>query len=190
MTRKINRVAVFGGSWPKPGHPAYQQALELGRLLGTSGFTVLTGGYVGVMEAVSRGAAERNAHVVGVTCDEIERFRPVGPNAWVKEEQRFSSLRSRLMGIIEGCDAALALPGGVGTLTEVSLMWNHMLVSAISPRPLILVGLGWETIIASFFQAMNDYIPAEQRAWITLATDIHAAVEILQNLYGNDKVKP
>ena len=56
MERK--RITVFGGSQPKPGDEDYQQALRLGALLGSAGFTVLTGGYVGTMEAVSRGAAE------------------------------------------------------------------------------------------------------------------------------------
>lgn len=185
MIEKIDRVAVFGGSWPKPGQAAYQEALELGRLLGTAGFTVLTGGYVGTMEAVSRGAAESNAHVIGVTCDEIERFRPTGPNAWVKEELRFTTLRARLMGIIEACDAAVALPGGVGTLTEVASMWNHLLVGAIAPRPLILVGSGWETIISAFFRTMHDYVPPEQRAWVSFTDNIQAAVELLVKLKGN-----
>ncbi|MDI6694379.1 MAG: hypothetical protein QME21_04975 [Anaerolineales bacterium] len=66
----IRAVTVFGGSRPTPED--YEQALHLGRLLGGSGYIVLTGGYIGVMEAVSRGASEAGGHVIGVTCDEIE----------------------------------------------------------------------------------------------------------------------
>ena len=71
------RVTVFGGSQPGEDSPAYSQAIELGRLLASRGHTVLTGGYIGSMEAVSRGAAEAGGHVVGVTCEEIEAWRPV-----------------------------------------------------------------------------------------------------------------
>ena len=76
------------------------------------------------MEAVSRGASEAGGHVIGVTCVDIENWRKVGANRWVKEEWRKQTLIERLQALVEGCDAALALPGGPGTLTEVSLMWN------------------------------------------------------------------
>lgn len=179
MPKTPFRVAVFGSSLPKPGDPAYTEALTLGKLLGENGYLVLTGGYVGTMEAVSCGAAQQGAHVIGVTCDEIEKFRPVGPNPWVKEEMRFPTLRSRLMGIIDACDAALVLPGGIGTLAEMTMMWNHLLVGAISPRPLVLIGAGWSRIIDLLFTTMNEYIPIDQRAWISLAEDIYTAQQQL-----------
>ena len=53
------RVTVFGGSLPKPGEPAYRNAYELGKLLGAAGFAVLTGGYIGTMEAVSAARRRR-----------------------------------------------------------------------------------------------------------------------------------
>lgn len=186
MNHSPLHIAVFGGSWPKPGHPAYDEALALGSLLGSKGYVVLTGGYVGTMEAVSRGASQQGAHVIGVTCDEIERFRPTKPNPWVKEELRFPTLRSRLMGIIDACDAAFVLPGGIGTLAEMAMMWNHLLVGSITPRPLILIGTGWEAIIETLFSTMNNYIPEEQRAWITVASDINTAHQHLLNWLEND----
>ncbi len=135
--QKSLRVTVFGGSHPKPGDPAYEQALILGKLLGSAGYTVLTGGYMGTMEAVSRGAAESGGHVIGVTCDEIESWRPVEPNPWVMDQIRYPTLRKRLYALIEECDAAIALPGGIGTLAEIATMWSQMQVFATSPRPLI-----------------------------------------------------
>lgn len=86
-------VTVFGGSQPMPGDPAYQEAMNLGSLLAQSGHTVLTGGYIGTMEAVSRGASEAGGHVIGVTCDEIEIWRPTRANPWVKEEWHYKTLR-------------------------------------------------------------------------------------------------
>ena len=68
------KVSVFGSSKPTPGDKTYTEALELGSLLAKRGHTVLTGGYMGTMEAVSRGAAEAGGHVIGVTCSDIEKW--------------------------------------------------------------------------------------------------------------------
>ena len=108
------KITVFGGSSPKPGEEAYQQAYQLGCLIGEAGYTVLTGGYIGTMEAVSRGANENGGYVIGVTCGQIETWRPVSPNRWVQEEMRFDTLRDRMYALIDNCDAALVLPGGGG----------------------------------------------------------------------------
>ena len=91
----------------------------MGEHLASSGHTVLTGGYIGTMEAVSRGAAETGGHVIGVTCMEIERWRGVSANSWVLEEWKVETLLERLQILIKECDAAIALPGGPGTLTPV-----------------------------------------------------------------------
>lgn len=61
------KVTVFGGAAAVPGNPAYFEAQRLGCLLAQAGHAVLTGGYMGAMEATSRGAAEAGGHVIGVT---------------------------------------------------------------------------------------------------------------------------
>ncbi len=175
--RLIKNVTVFGGS--RPNERDYQQALRLGQLLGQAGYAVLTGGYIGTMEAVSRGAAENGGHVIGVTCDEIERWRPVSPNLWVKEERRYATLRQRLFALIDGCDAAIALPGGPGTLTEIMLTWNQLLIGSIPPRPLILIGEGWQATIAQFYASLGEYTPETQRRWVSFAADADSAVKLL-----------
>ncbi len=177
-------VTVFGGSHPKPGEPAYQEALQLGRLLAQAGHTVLTGGYIGTMEAVSRGAAEAGGHVIGVTCQEIEDFRPTKANPWVEEEWRYPTLRERLMALVDGCQAALALPGGPGTLAEISVTWNHLIIGAISPRPLILIGPDWQASLQNFIQAMHAYVNPKDVGLISFAADIQAAVQQLAALNG------
>ncbi|RME08491.1 MAG: LOG family protein [Anaerolineae bacterium] len=177
------RVTVFGGSKPRPGEAAYEQARRLGRLLGEAGHVVLTGGYIGAMEAVSRGAAEAGAHVIGVTCDEIEAWRPVAPNRWVKEEMRFPTLRERMYALMEHCDAALALPGGIGTLAEVAAMWSQMQTRAMPSRPLILVGAGWERVFLTLFEELGEYIDHPSRALLSFAVDVDAAVENLSGLF-------
>jgi uncharacterized protein (TIGR00730 family) len=172
-------ISVFGGAQPQPDSSEYNEARTLGGLLAQRGHTVLTGGYIGVMEAVSRGAYEAGGHVIGVTCEDIEAWRKVSKNQWVKEEWRKKTLIERLQALIEGCDAAIALPGGVGTLTEISIMWNLMVVESLPRRPLILVGSGWQSTLDQFFTSFEYYMPMRQRDDLRFAADVHTAVELL-----------
>jgi len=173
------KVSVFGGSQPKEGDSAYAEAMELGKLLAERGHTVLTGGYIGTMEAVSRGAYEVGGHVIGVTCEDIENWRKVVPNQWVKEERRKKTLNERLRVLIQDCDAALALPGGAGTLTEVALMWNLMIVESRHRSPLILIGRGWQSTFDQFFKNFDGYMSASQRGLLQFADDVKTAVMML-----------
>jgi uncharacterized protein (TIGR00730 family) len=174
------KVSVFGGSQPKEDSSAYAEARELGRLLAERGHIVLTGGYIGVMEAVSRGAREAGGHVIGVTCEDIEAWRPIKANAWVVEEIRVKTLIERLHTLIHESDAALALPGGAGTLAEISVMWNLMIVESLHRRPLILIGDGWQSVFDQFFQGFDTYMPVHQREILRFAKDIQTAVKLLE----------
>jgi uncharacterized protein (TIGR00725 family) len=174
------QISIFGGSQPKPGSLAYEEAHQLGELLAKRGHTVMTGGYIGTMEAVSRGAAEAGGHVIGVTCGEIERWRDVGVNRWVKEEWRKQTLVERLQVLIRECDAAIALSGGPGTLTEISLMWNLMIVESMRRRPLVLVGDGWQSVFDQLFKTFDVYIPAGQRDLVSFAKDVQTAVKLIE----------
>ena len=172
-------VTVFGGSRPREGEPAYSEALRLGRLLAERGHTVLTGGYIGTMEAVSRGACEAGGHVIGVTCSEIERWRKIPANRWVKEEWKRESLLERMRDLIHECDAAFALPGGAGTLTEIALMWNLMIVEVLHRRPLILIGDGWQAVFDQVFTGLSEYTAEPHRSLLHFAPNVDTAVQML-----------
>jgi uncharacterized protein (TIGR00725 family) len=174
------KISVFGGSQPKAGDAAYEEARLLGELLAQRGHVVLNGGYIGTMEAVSRGAAEAGGHVIGVTCEEIEQWRKVKANAWVKEEIRKKTLMERLQVLVEECDAAIALPGGAGTLTEIALAWNLMIVESRHRSPLILVGGGWQSTFDQFFHEFQTYMPVHQRDLLQFAPDVKSAVKIIE----------
>ncbi|MCK4725944.1 MAG: LOG family protein [Anaerolineales bacterium] len=175
------RVTIFGGSKPKPGDQAYQDAYKLGCLLGDANHDVITGGYIGTMEAISRGAAESGAQVIGVTCDQIETWRSVKPNRWLTEEIRFASLVERMVALIDLCDLALVLPGGPGTLAEISLMWNLLIIGGIAPKPIYMIGDRWQSVFDQFLNCFNDYNPAEQRAWINFLPSIDDVIDQLKS---------
>ena len=121
-------------------------------MLAEAGCAVATGGYSGVMSAVSQGAAEANGHVIGVTSAQIERFRPLQANQWVQQEIRYESLRERLLHLVTQNDGMIVLPGGIGTLSEMTLAWSFMQVGEIEPRPLVLLGEQWRATVTSFVQ--------------------------------------
>jgi uncharacterized protein (TIGR00725 family) len=172
-------VTVFGGASARPGEPGYQDALKLGSLLAQAGHTVLTGGYMGTMEAASKGAALSGGHVIGVTCAEIERWRDARANPWVKEEWKTDTLVERLFLLMDEAQAAIALPGGTGTLVEITLLWNRMVITAAPLRPLILVGKGWKNTIDTLFHEQDAYIGEPQRRLLSFSPTVEEAAALL-----------
>jgi len=174
-------VTIFGSASPAPTDPLYQQAFTLGHLLGQAGHTILTGGYMGTMEAASKGAREAGAHVIGVTCAEIERWRAARANPWVAEEWPTQTLSERIQMMLDHSQAFIALPGGPGTLAEISLAWNRLAVDALPPMPLILVGAGWHATFQQFFTSLEGNISPKARALLTFVDTVEQAVACLPN---------
>src|SRR5271154_4213144 len=86
-------VTVFGSSRPREGDADYEEARVLGRALAKHGFAVCSGGYGGVMEAVSRGAKESGGKTYGVTA---EFFKSAKTNSWIDIEVRKKTWEERL----------------------------------------------------------------------------------------------
>jgi uncharacterized protein (TIGR00730 family) len=175
-------ISVFGSSAPRPGEPAYEEARAVGRLLASRGYAVATGGYNGTMEAASRGAAEVGGRVIGVTSAQIERFRPLGPNEWVQEVVRYDSLRERLVHLVTNNDGMIVLPGGIGTLSEMTLAWSFLQVGEIPARPLVLLGELWQETLRAFVR--TDYVPEAHQALLQFAATPEEAVALLADGSG------
>jgi uncharacterized protein (TIGR00730 family) len=144
----LSIVTVFGAAAMSPTDPEYARAEHLGRLLAEAGYVVMTGGYFGSMEAVSKGAKSAGGHVIGVTVSRFEGpGRRSGPNTYVDEVVRYDSLRDRLLHLVERCDAAVALPGGIGTLSEVSLLWSFLQTDEVDLKPFVLLGDFWAGLL-------------------------------------------
>ena len=170
-------ISVFGSARPKPDTPDYVQAYEVGRLLAKNGYAVATGGYMGTMEGVSKGASEAGGHVIGVTSQQIELYRPIAPNQWVAEEIKYDSLRERMLHLVMNNDGAIVLPGGVGTLAELALAWNLIQVDEIGARPFVLLGDIWKRTFEAFISA--DYVTDETAAIAQYADTLEQAVQLI-----------
>jgi uncharacterized protein (TIGR00730 family) len=175
-------ISVFGSSRPQPGDPDYQLAYELGRQLAQAGFAVATGGYIGTMTAVSQGAAGAGGPAIGVTCDEIEAWRTVGPNAWITQEIRYCTLWERLIHLVTQNAGIVALPGGVGTLAEVALAWSQLQIGAMPPRPLILFDGFWRPAVDAIID--SAYVSQSDRQLLHFAATPGEAVAYLRHHIG------
>ena len=171
---KMKVISVFGSASPKAGSADYAQACLVGKLLAKAGFAVATGGYVGTMEAVSKGASEAGGHVIGVTCTSVEDFRMGGANRWVAEEIRFETLRERLLHLVLNNDGVIVLPGGIGTLVEMAMAWNLVQIGEIPPRPLVLLGELWRGMVEAFVQP--QYVREADAKLVVVANSAETAV--------------
>jgi uncharacterized protein (TIGR00725 family) len=139
-------VTIFGGSKCREADPEYAEALRVGALLADSGFTVCTGGYAGVMEAASRGAHERGGRVIGITMNQFKSQ----PNRYLTEKVPSEHFYERLQRLITQSVGYIALRGGMGTVTEISLVWNKLQTRVLDPRPLVLLGDCWPPVVRAW----------------------------------------
>ncbi len=170
-------ISVFGGSAPPPESADFQIALELGRRLARAGFIVLSGGYGGTMEAVSRGAKEAGGRTIGVTVDLFDRWG-LTANPYLDVEIKFPTLFQRLHYLVTAGDALIALPGGIGTLSEMALAWSLLQTGEISPRPLLLLGSRWRRLLEAYLDPV--YIRGEDAAILQLVETPEEAVATVQ----------
>jgi len=136
-------ITVFGSSRPLEAHPDYQEARSLGRALGAAGFSVCSGGYGGVMEAVSRGAKEAGARTYGVTA---AFFKPKA-NAWIDSEIRVGSWQERLFELVRIAHGFVTCKGGTGTLVELAVVWEMLNKSVVSSKPMVVLGEFWTPVL-------------------------------------------
>lgn len=139
-------VTIFGGSKCREGFPEYEQARQVGQLLAEQGFTICTGGYLGVMEAASRGARERGGRVLGIVMNQFK----AEPNRYLTDKVATNHFYDRLQGLIQRSVGFIALKGGMGTVTEISLVWNKLMTGVIEKRPLVLLGECWKPVVKAW----------------------------------------
>jgi len=141
-------VTIFGGSKCGEKSEEYQQAIEIGSRLAEAGFTICTGGYLGVMEAASRGARDKGGRVFGIVMNQFKSE----PNRYLTDKVASEHFYERLQNLITRSVGFIALRGGMGTVTEISLVWNKMQTRVLEPRPLVLLGQSWRRVVEAWQQ--------------------------------------
>ena len=166
-------VTIFGGSKCKEGSEEYAEALTVGRLLAEAGFTICTGGYLGVMEAASRGAREGGGRVLGIIMNQFK----TEPNRYLTDKVASAHFYERLQNLITRSVGFVAVRGGAGTVTELSLVWNKLQTKVIEPRPLVLLGDCWPPVVESFRRHL--VVSEQDVALLDFAGTPEEAVEII-----------
>ena len=138
-------ITIFGPSGAQPGDHIYSEAEILGVALAEAGYGIVCGGYDGVMEAVSKGAASKGSGVVGVTAD-VYLGRGRTPNEFITREIKVKSAVDRLMELVDLADAYVAIGISPGTLLEVATAWDMMSKNFLETKPLVLIGDEWRAL--------------------------------------------
>jgi uncharacterized protein (TIGR00730 family) len=136
MAQMPRGVTVFGSARSRPGDAEYQLAYDMGHALAKAGYTVITGGGPGDMEAANKGAREAGGESVGV-CIELANEKP---NAYVTRSLSFRYFFVRKVMFVKYSKAFVILPGGFGTLDELFEAVTLVQTQKVPPFPVILAG--------------------------------------------------
>ncbi len=166
-------VTIFGGSKCVEDSLAYQQAYEVGSKLAENGYTICTGGYLGVMEAASRGAREKGGRVLGIVMNQFKSE----PNRFLTDKVASDHFYDRLQNLIVRSVGFIAIRGGMGTVTEISLVWNKLQTGVIDKRPLVLLGDCWKNVVECWQE--NLVVSNEDVSFLTFADTAEEAVNII-----------
>ncbi len=142
-------VTVFGSARFAEGHEYYDLARETGGKLALAGFTVMTGGGPGIMEAANRGAKEAGGRSVG--CN-IELPKEQRPNAYLDVWATFKHFFVRKLMLVKYSYAFVAMPGGFGTMDEVFETITLIQTGKISNFPVVLVGVEYWTPLIDYLR--------------------------------------
>lgn len=172
-------IAVFGSSEPRPGEPAYELAERVGALLGGAGYTVVTGGYGGVMAGASQGATAAGGRTIGVTCS---TFASRSPNPYLTEVREGTDLHDRTRQLIDISDGFVVLEGKAGTLAELAFLWALQRAGCLGSRPVVLLGDSYRDLVPVLER--SRILEPEQLERTRLATSPEEVLQAIDRATG------
>jgi len=181
-------ISIFGSARVKPGNPYYQAAESIAEVLAGNGYSIISGGGPGVMEAANKGAWLKNAPSIGLNIQLPSEQRP---NNFQNVSLEFRYFFARKVMFVKYSIGYVCLPGGFGTLDEFFEALTLMQTHKIHPMPLVLFGseywgglLQWirTTVLA------NNLIEEHELDYISVTDDPLEVVDIM-NKHREWKVK-
>ena len=173
-------VTFFGSARFTSDVEAYKEARRLAYLLGKDGFSIITGGGPGIMEAANRGAFEADAQSIGLNIQLVPTEQRI--NDYVKKGLGFHYFFTRKVMLAFASQAYVFFPGGFGTLDEMSEIVTLIQTNKISRDiPVVLVGKEfWEPAIKWFKEIMYDKYKAIDEGDMKLYTLVDSADEAFE----------
>jgi uncharacterized protein (TIGR00730 family) len=173
-------VTIFGSARTKPSDPYYKAADEISSLLAQEGFSIISGGGPGIMEAANKGAAEHNAISVGLNIDlPFEQL----PNKYQNLPLDFRYFFARKVMFVKYSMGYVCMPGGFGTLDEFFESLTLMQTNKIYPMPLVLFGIEyWEGLLSWMRSKLIEHGTISEADFdlITLTDDPHEVLAIMK----------
>jgi len=162
-------VTVFGSARCAPGHPYYEVGREIGRRLTELGFTVMTGGGPGLMEAVNRGAQDAGGRSVG--CN-IRLPMEQSPNRYLDRWAECEQFFIRKVLLCRYSYAFIALPGGFGTMDELFEVLTLVQTGKIEKFPIVMVGRAyWQPFLDLLDRMVAEGMIDRRDLALALVTD-------------------
>ena len=183
-------ITVFGSARFKEDHFYYEKARAFGKAIAGLGFTTLTGGGPGIMEAANRGAFENGGHSVG--CNIKLPFEQK-PNPYIQKGITFEYFFIRKTLLIKYSYAFIIMPGGFGTADEFFETLTLVQTRTIIQFPVILFGVKYHEELWKYMNSMvtEGTISEEDLKLVLLTDDVSEAIEhITTYIKGNYKITP
>ncbi len=182
LSKLKNEVTIFGSARAMPGSKYYKLAEKLGAMLGKKGYSVITGGGPGIMEAANKGALNAGGVSVGL---DIELLMGQRRNDFVTKAVGFHYFFTRKVMLSASAQAYVFFPGGGGTMDEMTEMLTLIQTMKI-PRtvPMILIDKKfWQPLLDWMTQTMceeNGFIAKEELAIMRLVDTAEEAMKIIE----------
>jgi hypothetical protein len=176
-------VSVFGSARVTPDHGDYQKAEAIARQLAREGFSIITGGGPGVMEAANKGAFEAGGRSVGLN---IELPREQSPNPFSNIRVSFRYFFERKVMFVKYASGFVILPGGFGTLDELFESITLIQTGKIRPFPVVLVGRTyWSGLVAWIRDVMmqDQMISETDLAILRVVDTAEEAIAVINEFY-------
>jgi len=186
-------ITVFGSARFKEGHPYYEKAYEIGKRIGQSGVTVMTGGGPGIMEAANRGAFENNG--VSVGC-KIELPFEQDANPYMHKWVTFRYFFIRKVLLVKYSIAFIVMPGGFGTMDEFWETLTLIQTNIIHDFPVVLFGKEYFAPVQSMLNTMvkEKTISPDDLKLVLFTDDVNEVMEHIQQFvhtnYHIHRAKP
>jgi len=169
-------VSIFGSAREKPGNFYYEKATEISKKLSKKGFAIMTGGGPGIMEAANKGAKIS----VGLN---IELPYEQKLNPYVKTSLKFKYFFTRKVTFLKYSVATVMMPGGFGTLDELSEVLTLVQTGRMSTIPIVFFGKEFYEPLFRFYETMlsHRYIGREDLDLFIVTDDVDETVEYIYN---------
>lgn len=188
---KMKKVCVFG-SYKNLSKKEKEEIVKLGKLLAENGIIVVSGGFGGTMEDVSRGAKLGGGKTIGVTYYRDEDLPHKRANEFIDEEIKTKDIFERISSMMRISDGFIILQGGTGTLLELAAVLEHINKGFISPKPIIAIGDFWKSVVKNLdkeeilnLEAKKRFKVANCSELVTFAKTIDEAIKRILDIWKN-----